>query len=445
MKKSFVSGAMVLMVSNAISKILGAVLKIPLTYIMHEEGMAVYNTAFSVYVMLLSFVISGIPFAAVKLSATALARGSEKNAKGVIVTAGVILTIIGAVCSVVLWFGADFFALAMKEPLSAIAIRAVAPSVLLVAIGDAAKSAFQGKQDMFPTAVSQCIESVIKLIAGYFLAAWLITRGSEYAAAGAAAGVTIGEAVATAILVLWYYISAKSVRTKGISRRRIAKDITDIAMPLFFMSVAGSALTLIDTSVLRASLLRSGLTQTEARHLYGAYTGYAMTVLNLPAGFLATLGVSIVPAISAAVAVSNRRRVRSLTRKGLIVAGVCGFCASAGIAIFGEFILQLLFHNTTSATMLRLCAPSVMFISVMQLSGAILQAMGYFGRAFISSLMVGVIKLLAALFLVSRPQINIYGAAIGADIAFFIGMMFDLLFIATCDPLKKENKSDIIK
>ena len=60
MKNSFIKGATILMVANAVSKILGAVLKIPLTYIIHEEGMAVYNTAFSVYAMLLAFVMSGI-------------------------------------------------------------------------------------------------------------------------------------------------------------------------------------------------------------------------------------------------------------------------------------------------------------------------------------------------------------------------------------------------
>ncbi len=445
MKKSFVSGAMVLMVSNAISKILGAVLKIPLTYIMHEEGMAVYNTAFSVYIMLLSFVISGIPFAAVKLSATELARGSDKNAKGVIITAGGILTVIGAVCSLVLWFGADFFAMAMKEPLAAVAIRAIAPSVLLVAIGDAAKSGFQGSENMLPTAVSQCIESAVKLVAGYLLAAGFIRLGCEYSAAGAAAGVTIGEALATVMLVSWYMISARGVNTKGISRREISKDIADIAMPLFLMSVAGSALSLIDTSLLRSGLLRAGLTEEGARHLYGAYTGYAMTVLNLPSGFLATLGVSIVPAISAAAAVGNRRRIRSLTKKGLIIAGGCGFCATVAIAALGEWVLKLLFHNTTSALMLRLGAPSVMFISVMQLCGVILQAMGYMGKAFISSLAVGVIKLLSAVFLVSVPQINIYGAAIGSDIAFFVGMLLNLLFITYSDPLKKVNKSATIK
>ena len=40
MKSSFVRGAVILMAANAVSTILGAFLKVPLTDIIHEEGMA---------------------------------------------------------------------------------------------------------------------------------------------------------------------------------------------------------------------------------------------------------------------------------------------------------------------------------------------------------------------------------------------------------------------
>ena len=42
--------------------------------------------------------------------------------------------------------------------------------------------------------------------------------------------------------------------------------------------------------------------------LYGAYTGYALTVFHLPVGILATLGVSILPVIAGAIAVNNTKK-----------------------------------------------------------------------------------------------------------------------------------------
>ena len=66
----------------------------------------------------------------------------------------------------------------------------------------------------------------------------------------------------------------------------------------------------------------------------------------------------------------------------------------------------------------------------MQFAASILQAMGYMGRVFVSSVVVGVIKIASAIFLVSLPDINIYGAAIGTDIAYFVGMVMNLAFLA---------------
>ena len=430
LKNSFISGAAVLMAANAVSKILGAVFKIPLTYIIHEEGMAIYNTAFSVYVMVLSFVVSGIPFAVTKITAKNYAEGRYDVAKSAVFYANVILFFVGMAGSLLLWVGADFFALAMKEPRAVWAIRLIAPSIFFVAAGVAAKSGFQGNCRLIPTAVSQCLEAVVKLVAGYFLAVWLVGLGRDCAAAGAIFGVTVGEAIATGILVIWFGVTYGHTRRKRGIGRECLNELVTTALPVLFMSITGSVINMVDTSLLRAGLLRAGLTEATARHLYGAYTGYAMTILNLPSGFLATLGVSVIPVISAASAVGNMQRVRSVSQKGLWISGVCGLLATLFIAVLGEWILDLLFNNTASAQMLRISAPSVMFICVMQFAASILQAMGYMGRVFVSSVVVGVIKIASAIFLVSLPDINIYGAAIGTDIAYFVGMVMNLAFLA---------------
>lgn len=435
MKNSLITGAVILMIANTISKILGAILKIPLTYIIHEEGMAVYNTAYSVYVMALSLAVSGIPFAVTKVVAGEKAKGNREREKGAVITAVIILSLIGIGVSVALYCGANFFALAMKEPKALWAIRAIAPSVAFVAMGAAFKSGFQGESNMIPTAASQCIEAVTKLIAGYCLALCLARFGRESAAAGATAGVSVGELVATLILAMWYLLSKR--KTVAVSQG-IKKEIMDIAIPIWALSVITSAISVADTSLLRWGLIKSGLGEAEARYLYGAYSGYAMTVLNLPVGLLATLGVSVVPIISGAVAVGNMLRVRSITKKGMSAAIILGSCAMLFLAFFGKFTLDLLFNNTASAKMLQLAAPSVLFICLMQFTGAILQAMGKMGSVFISSTVAGIIKLLSAIFLVSRPEINIYGAVIGGDIAYFAGMVMNIIFLARAQRMRLE-------
>ena len=113
------------MAANAVSKILGAVFKIPLTYILKEEGMAVFNTAFQVYIMILSFAVSGFPFAISKLVAEARARGEKDRIRAAVRAATVMLLFLGALGSAALFFGARFFALAVKEEKAVFAIQCI--------------------------------------------------------------------------------------------------------------------------------------------------------------------------------------------------------------------------------------------------------------------------------------------------------------------------------
>ncbi len=108
-KQSFLTGAVILMIANAISKILGAVFKIPLTYILNEDGMAVFNIAFEVYIMFLSFIISGLPFAISKMVAESNSRGEYSKTHRIVKISTILLVCIGIVGSVALLFRLTVF------------------------------------------------------------------------------------------------------------------------------------------------------------------------------------------------------------------------------------------------------------------------------------------------------------------------------------------------
>ena len=73
-------------------------------------------------------------------------------------------------------------------------ILCIAPSLLLTAVS-AYRGYFQGLQNMTPTALSQIIGQLAKLIAGLSLAALLMPKGPVYAASGALLGVSLSEAL----------------------------------------------------------------------------------------------------------------------------------------------------------------------------------------------------------------------------------------------------------
>jgi len=66
-KQSFIKGAAILAAAGIISKALGAIYRIPLGRIIGSEGMAYYQTAYDLYIMMLTISAYSIPIAISKL------------------------------------------------------------------------------------------------------------------------------------------------------------------------------------------------------------------------------------------------------------------------------------------------------------------------------------------------------------------------------------------
>ena len=78
-----------------------------------------------------------------------------------------------------------------------------------------------------------------------------------------------------------------------------------------------------------------------------------------------------------------------------------------------------------------MAAPSVIFICVMQICGAILQSMGHIWRVFTATAAAAIIKLICSATLAAMPSLNIYGAIMGTNIAFLVGMTINLTDLAS--------------
>lgn len=426
-KQSFIIGAAILMAANAISKILGAVFKIPLTYILHEEGMAVFGTAFQIYIMFLTFIISGFPLAVSKNVSEALSRSDYARAYSVVTVSTLILCVIGALGSVILYFKADFFALALKEEKAVSAIKMIAPSVFLVALGTGYKSYYQGTSDMRPTAAAQVIEAVIKLAAGYMLAAAFIGYGTEKTAGGAIFGVTTGEFAATAMLMSMYMYDKRRTPAAGrIRKRELLSDILSVALPILAAAVISNAMSVIDTTVTRTRLLDAGLSPDRARFLYGAYTGYAMTVFHLPSGIMATLGISILPVISGALAIGNTSRAQNAALSGIRLTLYMSIPFAVAMYTLPEEILSFLFGNTASAYMLQLSAPCIVMVCLSQIAASVMQAAGAITRTVVFSFIGSAVRLALDWTLIGKSEFNIYGSVISLNISYFIVTVLNL-------------------
>ncbi len=474
-KQNFIKGTIILMLANAISKILGAIFKIPLTYVLHEEGMAIFNTAMNVYSMVLSFIISGFPLGFSRLLSTEFALNNHRTVKKTVKISALIFAVLGLIGSLILYFGADFFAYAMKDPKATLAIKVISPSVFLVAFGNVTKCYFQGSVNMIPTAISQVIESFVRLILGFGVALYLNNTLIEITSAGAISGITIGELIATLVLFLMFIPSNKKLTNLGElkSNKMIIHSIFEVAFPMLICSLVSCGINLVDTATIRNSLLNikftpdnvnlfllryssytthfDALTQTlkmtidGARWLYGAYSGYALTIFNLPMGLISALTASIFPVISGAFATKNIYLARKTLLSALQITVILILPCALMISLFSNEILNLLFKNTASAHLLTMLSPALIFMCISNIFIVTLHSMGKIFEPFLYSLIGMIIKLIANIFLIPMPIFNISGAIIGSTLAYFVIMILDMKAVIKYTNIKLSPIKTFIK
>lgn len=456
-KQSFVQGALILVVAALLVKFIGFFFKIPLTFLIHDDGMGLFNSSYQIYTIMFVIATAGFPTAISKMVAESLALNRRREADRVFKVAIIILAVIGIVGSLFLFFGAGVISGWIKNTRSLQAIQAIAPAVLCVAFMSVFRGYFQGRQNMYPTAISEVTEALGKLIFGY-LFAWLFVKHSvERAAAGAVFGVTMGTVLGFMTLLITFLLYKKNRAEylpdeKTDSYKSITKKLIRIAVPITIGASVSSLTNLADMfTVMRRlqditylspefiakyqSIIASldsfdgVMNEQLANSLYGMYTGKALTLFNFPLTMVVALGMSVVPVIAGALAKKDELGAQRAVNTVLKITVLFAIPCAIGMYVLAAPILQVVFHDTLATTLLQKLAISIIFVGLLQITTSILQAYGRTVVPVVNMIIGGIIKVVINYNLVAIPEINIDGAPIGTMICYFTVMSLNMYWI----------------
>jgi len=502
-KNSFIKGAGILAISGLIVKFIGAVFRIPLTNIIGTEGIGLYQLAYPIYAFLLVASTSGLPVAISKMVSEEIALGNHYGAYRIFRISRRLLTLLGIATSIILLAGSGLISKLQGNPKSIYGLMAISPALFFVSVMSAYRGYFQGMHIMTPTALSQIIEQLGKLIIGLTLAALWIPKGPEYAAAGAILGVTLSE-VAALVFLLGVFRNKKP----GIIRqaratykthyqehsRTIIRRIIEIAVPVtigasimplvnfadqiivvnrlepIISKVSNIPYTLENFSkfvVEKGGRLAPGLTMENAAvlmpelyaefckklatSLYGILSGAVNTLINFPAVLTIALAMSLVPAISESYALKDYEGVASKTTIGIRLTLLLGVPAAVGLAVLAEPILKLLYGSMSEweyahgAALLTTLSIGVVFLTLIQSLTAMLQGVGKTGIP-VKNLFIGAIfKVIVTYTLAGIPRWNVRGAAMGTVVCYGIAAFLDFAAVIRYNGIGFSFKDFVLK
>ncbi len=473
--KSFIQGALVLGIANLIVKVIGAVFKVPLIHLIGDDGMGYFNIAYQIYTFMFIVATAGFPIAISKMVAESMAKGREKEAHRIFQTALTFLAVIGLIGTAALYLFPDALESLVAVPGSSLGITVISPAVFFVALASVYRGYFQGRQNMMPTAASEVIEALAKLLVGIFFASffmqmpvrdtlpvsvdWVnkLVQSSHIrtvlASAGAISGVTVGAFLSFLLLTVIYFATKKkraplATQQEVIcSRKTILKELVLIAIPITIGASVSSLTTLIDMGtitrrlVTRPEVLSSyafmfeegtafaqkaaeegwkglALYQQQAATLYGMYTGKALTMFNLPLTLVVALGMSVVPAISASLAKKNSLGARTITESAIRIAVLFAAPCALGMSVLSKEVLYFLFSDTNASSVLAILSIAIIPVAIVSVTNSILQAYGKVYCPVVNMIIGGIAKVVFNFCFI--PYLGIDGAPLGTFLCYLI-------------------------
>lgn len=443
--QSFLGGAMILTMAVAVTKVIGFLYKIPLGNLLDREGMAHFYAAYNIYNLLLVLSTAGLPLALSRMVSEAEALGLENQKHRVFRTALELFCVIGVVCSASMFLLARPLTRLLHDSLAYWPVRMLSPAVFCVCIMAAIRGYTQGQGNMKPTAVSEVIESLCKLLIG-LTAAWLLLRKSypvHIAAAGAISGVTAGT-VAGMLAMVIYLLGRRGRRPSADvpqSRRAIWRRLLSIGIPITIGAGSMSLITLLDQAIVMGTLQGSlGLGEVAAAELYGEYT-FGMNLFALPSSFMYPVTISLIPAISSAMAHRNLASARQSTDTAFRITALLALPAGIGLSVLAGPILHFLYpavpETAEAATYhLQLLGIASIFVCLMAVSNGILQAYGKEKVPLWSLFFGGMIKVISNYIMMSDPDIGIRGAPISTLLCYGLIALINLIAIYRLLPVR---------
>ncbi|MDI3548660.1 MAG: stage sporulation protein [Halanaerobiales bacterium] len=434
---NFIKGAAILTAAGLTAKVMGFVYRVILTRIIGTEGMGLYQMAYPIYTTLLVVSRSGIPVSLAKLISARIALGERKTAFKIFRVGRYLSLGVGFFFSLLMAFLAKPLVNIFNwDPRAYYAVLAISPAIFFVSIMATYRGFFQGLQNMVPTAYSQVIEQLVRMITMVTLVYFLVPYGLGFAAAGATFGAVTGSVAGLLTLLyvyykrrkhIWNYVQISSIDT--LDSWKIIKDIAALGIPITFGALVQPLMTLVDTIIVPNRLQVAGFTVEKTTRLFGDLAAVAMTLVNFPTIITVSLAASLVPAISEAFALKEDNLIKTRTETGLRLAILLGLPSSVGLYVLARPLSRVIFAAPDAAIPLRVVAWGVLFIALQQTSSAILQGIGKTGIPARNLLLGAITNAFINYTLTGLPSFGIRGAALGTVAGFAVAALLNLFSV----------------
>ena len=440
--ESFLKGTVILTIAGFVVKVIGSLNWIFVSRILGGEGIGLYQMAFPIYFFAMTVSQAGVPVAISIITAERVALKDIYGAKRVFHISMAFMLVSGIIFSLLTYFSAGWLIdfQFIRDPRAYKAVVVLAPTVFFVTLLASSRGYLQGWQRMTPTAVSQIVEQIFRVITMILLAYLLLPWGLDYAAAGASLGALAGAVTGLIVLVYYHWRLNRDIeRDYGVVEPdpdipqertwKIIKRIFQLSLPVSASSLMLPVVSNLDLMIVPQRLEVAGYSVNEATELFGYLTGMAVPLVNLACLITASMAMSIVPVISEARALRNKQKIYDTTSMSVRISNIVCFPAFVIVFVLATPISSLIYNAPGAGPAVMIWAVSIVLLGLHQVQTAILRGPGHRNLPMVNMILAAAAKVLLNWNLTAIPWLGIMGSAWATAADMGVAAIINLFFI----------------
>ncbi|MDR0850539.1 MAG: oligosaccharide flippase family protein [Christensenellaceae bacterium] len=392
MKKLFKAVA-IITVFAGLTRLAGFLFRIYLSRTIGAEGLGIYQIAFSVFLVLETFVSSGLPLVVSKLTSKYQVE-NNRPAQASAVCAALITGLITSITLVLVLFAAQSLVGRLFTDIRCLNILlTLLPAIVFSSVYAVLRGYLWGQKKFFLVSITEFFEQTVRIMACVILIALIYSTFDG--AVAASVSLVISCAFSAALVVILFFKTGGRLKSPKGQTKTVLKS----AIPITAVRIASSLLMPIIAIIMPIKLLQSGLSPEQALSQYGIALGMTFPLLYLPSTLTGSLAMALIPDISSDLASKNYNHIAKKIESSLKFSIFVAFLVIPLYIGLGEPIGVFLFNNASAGYYLAYAAWIMLPISINNIAASVLNALGLEVKGFINYIFGAVVLILCIVFL----------------------------------------------
>lgn len=373
------------------------------------SGIGLYQLIMSVFMLAITFSISGIKLATTRLVAEELGIGNHYGAKKAMHRCLAYSILFGVASAMVLYTSADYIGIHwLNEEKTILSLHLLAFSLPFIAMSSVLSGYFIAVRRIFKSATVQILEQLVSIGFTVALLTAMLPKGIEYACAAIVIGTALSELASFLLLFFLYLHDSRRYRSDGKTSRHLTGRMLKISLPIAFSTYIRSGLSTIEHLLIPSGLRKSGASSDSALITYGTIHGMVMPILMFPSAFLTALADLLVPELAESNILEKNVRIHYIIGRVFHLTLLFSIGVMGALFCYSQQLGMAIYQSREAAYYLRLLAPLVPIMYLDTTVDAVLKGLGYQINSMRINILDSLISVILVYFLLPAYAINGY-------------------------------------